>query len=100
SAEAQAQDAGRALGLGKALREMLHRYAGGTLSAIIIALVALAVGARRQRLVSVPFALALLATLLLQALLGMLTVTWRLNPLIVTLHLVCGLTTLDMCWGR
>ena len=75
SAEAQAQYAGRPLELGKAWREMLHRYAVGTLSAIILALVALAVGARRQRLVSVPFALALLATLLLQALLGMLTVT-------------------------
>ena len=98
SAEAQAQYAGRPLELGKAWREMLHRYAVGTLSAIILALVALAVGARRQRLVSVPFALALLATLLLQALLGMLTVTWRLNPLIVTLHLLFGMTTLALLW--
>ena len=98
SAEAQAQYSGRPLELGKAWREMLHRYAVGTLSAIILALVALAVGARRQRLVSVPFALALLATLLLQALLGMLTVTWRLNPLIVTLHLLFGMTTLALLW--
>jgi heme A synthase len=98
SAEAQAQYAGRPLELGKAWREMLHRYAVGTLSGIILALVALALGARRQRLVSVPFALALLATLVLQALLGMLTVTWRLNPLIVTLHLLFGMTTLALLW--
>jgi cytochrome c oxidase assembly protein subunit 15 len=98
SAEAQAQYAGRPLELGKAWREMLHRYAVGTLSGIILALVVLALSARRQRLVSVPFALALLATLLLQALLGMLTVTWRLNPLIVTLHLLFGMTTLALLW--
>jgi cytochrome c oxidase assembly protein subunit 15 len=98
SADAQAQYAGRPLELGKAWREMIHRYAVGTLSAIILALVALAVSARRQRLVSVPFALALLATLLVQALLGMLTVTWRLNPLIVTLHLLFGMTTLALLW--
>ena len=63
---------------------MLHRYAAGTLGLIVLAIVALALRARRARLVSVPFALALLATVIVQALLGMLTVTWQLNPLIVT----------------
>ena len=28
----------------------------------------------------------------------MLTVTWRLNPLIVTLHLLFGMTTLALLW--
>ena len=28
----------------------------------------------------------------------MLTVTWRLNPLIVTAHLVFGMTTLALLW--
>ncbi len=88
----------RPLELGKAWREMVHRYAVGTLSCIIAALVVLAVRSRRQRLVSVPLALALVATLLVQALLGMLTVTWRLNPLIVTAHLVFGMTTLALLW--
>lgn len=83
---------------GKAWREMIHRYAVGTLSLIILAITALAIAARRERLVSVPFALALFTTLILQALLGMLTVTWRLNPLIVTLHLLLGMTTLGMLW--
>lgn len=98
SASAQAQYAGRPLEVGKAWREMIHRYAVGTLGLLIIALVALSISARRARLVSVPFALALLAALIVQALLGMLTVTWQLNPLIVTLHLLLGLTTLSLLW--
>jgi cytochrome c oxidase assembly protein subunit 15 len=90
--------ADRPLVPGKAWREMIHRYAAGTLGLVILALTALAVGARRLRLVSVPFALALLATVIVQAILGMLTVTWRLQPLVVTLHLLVGMTTLGMLW--
>jgi heme a synthase len=89
---------GRPLEPGKAWREMIHRYAVGTLSVIVILVTALAIGSRRQRLASVPLALALLATLITQALLGMLTVTWRLNPLTVTLHLLFGMTTLALLW--
>ena len=83
---------------GKAWREMIHRYAAGTLALLIAAIAALAIGARRQRLTSVAFALTLLATVIVQALLGMLTVTWQLKPLIVTLHLLVGMTTLGMLW--
>ena len=83
---------------GKAWREMIHRYAVGTLSVIIVLLTALAIGTRRQRVLSIPLALALFATLIMQAALGMLTVTWRLNPLIVTLHLLFGMTTLALLW--
>jgi cytochrome c oxidase assembly protein subunit 15 len=46
----------------------------------------------------VPFALALFATLIVQAILGMLTVTWQLKPLIVTLHLLFGMATLGLLW--
>jgi heme a synthase len=97
---AHLQDAfpGRPLVVGKAWREMIHRYAVGTLSCLILVLAVLAVRTRRQHLVSVPLALALVATLIVQALLGMLTVTWRLNPLIVTAHLVFGMTTLALLW--
>lgn len=83
---------------GKAWREMIHRYAVGTLSVIIVLITALAISTRRQRVLSVPLALALIATLFMQAALGMLTVTWRLNPLIVTLHLLFGMTTLALLW--
>ena len=68
------------------------------MSCLILALAVLAVRYRRLNLASVPLVLALVATLIVQALLGMLTVTWRLNPLIVTGHLVFGMTTLALFW--
>jgi len=98
SADATGAFPGRPLEPGKAWREMIHRYAVGTLSVIVILVTALSLSARRQRVVSVPLALVLFATLIMQALLGMLTVTWRLNPLIVTLHLLFGMTTLGLFW--
>jgi heme a synthase len=102
---AAAQDAGipesfanRPLEPGKAWREMIHRYAVAALGVTILVITALVIAARRQRPVSVAFALALFGILILQAILGMLTVTWQLNPPIVTLHLLLGLTTLGMLW--
>jgi heme a synthase len=97
-ASAPAAYAQRPLEPGKAWREMIHRYAVGTLSLLVVLITALAIGARRRRLLSVPLSLVLLATLIVQALLGMLTVTWQLNPLIVTLHLLFGMTTLGLLW--
>ncbi|MBS0366021.1 MAG: COX15/CtaA family protein [Proteobacteria bacterium] len=86
----------RPLEVGKAWREMIHRYAASTLGLLIVLITALAISARRQHLVSVPYALALFATVIVQGLLGMLTVTWQLKPLIVTLHLLFGMTTLGL----
>jgi cytochrome c oxidase assembly protein subunit 15 len=86
------------LHVGKAWREMIHRYAASTLGLIIVVITALAISTRRQKAVSVPLAVALLITVVVQGMLGMLTVTWQLKPLIVTLHLVFGLTTLGMLW--
>jgi len=82
--------------VGKAWREMLHRYAAGTLGLIIVILAALAVTRLGRRMIGVRFGCALLAVLILQASLGMLTVTLRLTPLIVTLHLIFGMTTLAL----
>jgi heme a synthase len=98
SATAQAAFPSRPLNIGKAWREMVHRYAASTLGLIIVAIAILAVTTRRARLVSLPLALALLATVVLQGLLGALTVTWQVTPLIVTGHLVFGLTTLSLLW--
>ena len=83
---------------GKAWREMIHRYAAGTLALVVVAIAALAVSGRRQRPVRPGLPLALLLAVIVQALLGMLTVTWQLKPLIVTLHLLLGMTTLGMLW--
>jgi cytochrome c oxidase assembly protein subunit 15 len=80
----------------KAWIEMIHRYAATTLGFVIVLIAALAIVSRRERLVSVPFAILLLATVVFQGILGMLTVTWLLKPLIVTAHLIGGLTTLAL----
>src|SRR5580704_2549480 len=90
--------AARPLVPGKAWREMIHRYAASTLGLLILAITALAISARRTRLVGIGFALALFATVIVQGVLGMLTVTWQLKPLIVTLHLLFGMTTLALLW--
>jgi cytochrome c oxidase assembly protein subunit 15 len=82
----------------KAWTEMIHRYAAGTLLMIVLAITALSVVARREPGVSVAFAFTLLALILFQAILGMLTVTWLLKPLIVTGHLIGGLTTFALLW--
>ncbi len=96
-AAAQAQDPRGMYDAGKASREMLHRYLAGTLGLLILALAALC----RTRLGSARLArgtTALLALVVLQALLGMWTVTLQLKPLIVTLHLLGGFATLGLVW--
>jgi heme a synthase len=82
--------------VGKAWREMIHRYAAASLGLIIVILAALAVNERGRRMIGLAFAGALLVIVILQASLGMLTVTLRLTPLIVTLHLIFGMTTLAL----
>jgi len=87
---------GWAFDSGKAWREMIHRYAATTLGFVIVLITALAIVYRRQKPVSLPFALALLGTVLFQGLLGAFTVWWLVKPLIVMLHLLGGLTTVSM----
>jgi cytochrome c oxidase assembly protein subunit 15 len=87
-----------ASGFAKALHEMIHRYFAGTLGVIILALFVWAVrfrGDRDQPLI--PVAL-LFIVVCLQGALGALTVTLLLKPLIVTAHLLGGLTTLGLLW--
>lgn len=81
---------------GKALREMTHRYAAGTLGLIVVMMTALAWLHRRE--LRVRLTTALLVIVVIQGILGMLTVTWLLKPLIVTLHLLGGMTTLALLW--
>ncbi len=89
---------GRPLQVGKAWREMVHRYAAGTLVFLIVCLTALGIAWRRERVLPVAYVAALLGIVVLQAALGMLTVTWQLTPLVVTMHLLFGLTTLALLW--
>jgi cytochrome c oxidase assembly protein subunit 15 len=93
-----AADAGRVLNVGKAWREMLHRYAAGTLATLIVVLAVMTALWRRERIVALKLTLALTAIVILQAILGALTVTRQLKPLIVTSHLLFGFTTLSLLW--
>ena len=98
SAAAQAAYPNRPLEVGKAWREMIHRYAASTLGLIIVVIAALAIATRQSRVVAPGYAFALLGIVIFQGILGMLTVTWLLKPLIVTLHLLFGLTTVGLMW--
>jgi cytochrome c oxidase assembly protein subunit 15 len=93
---AEARFPGWELDSGKAWREMIHRYAAATLGFIIVLIAAIAIVYRGQRLVSVRFAIALLATVVAQGLLGAFTVWWLVKPLVVVLHLIGGLSTLSL----
>ncbi|MDP5292807.1 COX15/CtaA family protein [Oceanimonas sp. CHS3-5] len=87
----------------KARNEMIHRYAAGTLglTILLMALGSLRPAHRRYRLP----AFVLLALVMGQATLGMLTVTLNLLPFVVMGHLLGGFTILSLlfwmlCRGR
>ena len=82
----------------KAWHEMIHRYVATSLGLIITTLLVWAVLRRKDRgQPLLPVAL-LFAVVCLQGVLGALTVTLLLRPLIVTAHLFGGLTTLCLLW--
>ena len=98
AAAAEAGSAQFPLHVGKAWREMIHRYGASTLGLIILAIAFLSLRWRRHLPVTVVLPLALVALVIFQGLLGMWTVTLLLKPLIVTAHLAFGLLTLSMLW--
>lgn len=75
--------------------EMIHRYAAGTLGLVVFGLAAYAV---RHRRVGVPVKLPLFIAgfIVLQGAFGMWTVTLKLWPQVVALHLLGGFTTLTL----
>ncbi|HSW15203.1 MAG TPA: COX15/CtaA family protein [Solimonas sp.] len=79
----------------KAWKEMIHRYFASTLGLLIVIL---AFMSRRLREQGTPQRLPwfLVALVVFQGLLGMWTVTELLKPLIVTGHLLGGMTTLSL----
>lgn len=84
--------------LGKAWKEMVHRYSAATLGLLILVIAALAVQYRRQGIVAPGYAIGLLVLVITQGIFGMLTVTRQLDPAIVTAHLLFGLSTLSLLW--
>lgn len=98
--ESQVNTAGfeRPLETEKAWIEMIHRYAAGTLGLLILTIFIMTWRYRVVLQQPVWLAALLLLTVTFQALLGMWTVTKLLAPVIVTAHLVGGMTTLALLW--
>ena len=84
---------------GKAWHEMIHRYFAGTLGLMIASLAVLAIWNRQDPAQPLIPVVGLFFVVCAQGALGALTVTLLLKPLIVTSHLLGGLTTLGLlCW--
>ena len=87
----------------KAWKEMVHRYFAGALGLLVLAIVIVAWRQRGQTQGGMALPLVLLAMIVFQSLLGMWTVTHLLKPVIVTAHLLGGMTTLALLvwlWRR
>lgn len=84
------------LEVGKAWREMAHRYLAGTLGLIVLAIMILAWRTQRELKTSPWTSTFLLVLIAFQAMLGMWTVTMLLKPVIVSAHLIGGMSTLAM----
>lgn len=80
---------------GKAWREMTHRYLAATLGLLILAIAILSWRSRHNG-VRPGIPILLVGLVIFQALLGMWTVTLLLKPVIVTLHLLGGMTILSL----
>src|SRR5450631_4339888 len=80
----------------KAWHEMVHRYVASSLGIIIIVLLIWSVLRRKDRDQPLTPVALLFVIVCLQGLLGALTVTLLLKPLIVTAHLFGGLTTFGL----
>jgi len=81
----------------KAWKEMVHRYLAGVVGLLIGALAVLA-WRDRSRTLPRHLALAVVGVVLVQIVFGALTVTLKVKPIIVTTHLMLGLTTLSLLW--
>ncbi|MES2142737.1 MAG: COX15/CtaA family protein [Pseudomonadota bacterium] len=80
----------------KAWLEMIHRYAAAALALLSFAAITLTLHKRKLPQQPVKIAFLILILLFFQALLGKWTVTLRLHPLIVMLHLLGGLSLLSL----
>lgn len=86
----------RPLDVGKAWREMIHRYLATGLGLLCLIMAGLAWANRRDPEQPTRLAYVLLALVIFQGLLGMWTVTLLLQPVIVMAHLLGGLATLGL----
>ena len=84
---------------GKAWREMIHRYIASLLGFLILLMFLkdfFSFKNNHGSLKDLKLSGALLALVIFQGMLGMWTVTLKVHPLVVTSHLIGGLTTLSL----
>lgn len=91
-ADANAAYPDRPVKASKAWKEMIHRYLAGTLGILVLAMVLIAWVRRKSERQPVFLPLTILVLIIIQALLGMWTVTLLLKPVIVMAHLLGGMT--------
>ena len=77
--------------IGKAWREMFHRYLAGTLGILVFLITYLTLKYAKHVPKIYPISLSIL--IIVQSTMGMLTVTQLVKPTIVTTHLILGMTT-------
>ena len=83
----------------KAWTEMVHRYFAGTEGILILLLAGTIFFTRKTKdAKSITIGLLLIGLLATQVLLGMLTVTEKLKPVIVLSHLLTGISILSVLW--
>jgi len=88
----------RPLEADKALKEMIHRYLASGLGLLILGIAIVAWLNRRDPAQPLRLPGFLVMLVVFQGLLGMWTVTLLLKPLVVTAHLIGGLTTMSLLW--
>ena len=89
--------------MGKAWREMIHRYLASFLGLVIVAIAALAFSQRKKLSQPLLLPFALVAVVIMQGMFGKWTVTQDLMPIIVTTHLAGGMLTFGLLiwlWNR
>ena len=95
-AQAESAYEGSNVDIGKAWKEMIHRYLAGFLGIFIFIISYLFYKHNTNKLFGISFFVS--ALVIFQATLGMFTVTWQLQPLIVMFHLVGGLSIISLLW--
>lgn len=82
----------------KAWKEMIHRYLAAGFGFMVLVLALIAWRNRRNQEQTVILPIVVLILVILQGLLGMWTVTLKLNPVVVLMHLAGGITIMALLW--
>lgn len=97
-ARAEREHSWRPVDFASAIKEMVHRYFAGGLILTVFVLMVLAWKNYRHEDMPIRLVTFVMALIVLQAVLGMWTVTWKLKPIVVTGHLLGGFATLTLLW--